>query len=889
MSRFLFRVRAGLAASAVAVLVASCGGDSATEPAPTPQPAQVQVAPSSATLTSIGATQQFSATVRDGQGNVMSGASVTWTSLGGTVASVSTNGLVEAVGEGTATIRATSGTVSGEATVTVQLPAPVAASVEVTPAAVTLTSAGATQALTAVVRDAQGAEIPGAAVSWSSSADGVATVSPEGVVTAVGSGSATIAATSGQVQGQAQVTVDLPPAPFVTTWQVESDFLQITIPTTGGGYNYTVHWVNTDNPAQNGTLVNQVGNATFNVPEAGLYRVEISGQFPRIYFLNVVNFVHTPAPRHEQIRTVEQWGDIAWTSMEQAFRGTLNLNVVATDAPDLTNVTSLRAMFFDAPSMNGPIGHWKTDNVTNTQEMFRGAKAFNQPIDYDPVTGAWNVGNVTSMEDMFREAEAFNQDLDGWDVGQVTSMRTMFRDATAFNGDIGSWNTSNVTTMNQMFDYAVSFNRDISGWDVSNVTQFGDMFEGAASFNQDIGGWDTGSGTSFTDMFRDAADFDQDLGGWNIGSATSFSRFFDGSGMSVANYDATLMGWAAFVGANAGPNGRSLNSGNLRFCESAAARQSLIQDHAWTIVDGGVAPGCFPAGGYWVVAADRAGGGPGIATSPDGDTWTARTAPFDDQVRDVVWNGSLWVAMGRAATMIATSPDGETWTARTSPFTTEGIAVGWGNGLWVAGGRGGATLATSTNGINWTPRSSPVNDRVRGIAWNGSLWVAVGRGTQTIATSPDGITWTGRPSILTDAYDVAWNGSLWVVAGEGGASIVTSPDGVTWTPRTSPLTTRARGVAWNGSLWLAGGVGASVLATSPDGVTWTGIASPLDQSVRGLGWNGTHWMIPGRSSGGASVAYSSDLENWTEPVTPFTEVGWRATWGGVPGLPSGGF
>jgi surface protein len=583
-------------AVATALLIVSCGGDSSTEPTPNPQPAQVQVTPGTVTLTSAGATQQLSATVRDGQGNIMSGASVNWSSSNQTAATVSSTGLVTAEDEGSSTITATSGTASGTANVTVEFPAPVPASVEITPSAVTLTSAGGTAELTAVVRDAGGAAIPGASVTWSSSSEGVATVSPATgaviTVTAVTSGTSNVTATSAGAQATIPVTVDLPPAPFITTWQVESDYLEIIVPTTGGGYNYNLYWENTANPTQNGTLSNVTGNAVFTVPAAGTYRVEISGQFPRIHF-----FPPAPGvvpPRNSQIRTVEQWGDIEWVSMERAFQSTQNLTVTATDAPNLTGVTSLRGMFARTDSFNGAIGHWNTDNITTMQTMFWEAVAFNQPINHNPATGAWNTGNVTNMQEMFEDAIAFNQDLDQWDVSQVTNMREMFNDATAFNGDVTTWNTGNVTTMNQMFDGAAAFNQDIGGWNVSNVTQFGDMFENAVSFNQDIGGWDTSSATSMFDMLRGASSFDQNLGAWDLTGLGGINpgRMLDNSGMSVESYDATLIGWAATAQAENAPKNLNFIASNLTFCDGAAARQSLISDHGWTITDGGVAAGC---------------------------------------------------------------------------------------------------------------------------------------------------------------------------------------------------------------------------------------------------------------------------------------------------------
>jgi len=134
---------------------------------------------------------------------------VTWTSSDPDVATVSATGLVTAVGNGTAIITATSGGVSGTATVTV---AQQAAVVAVSPEATTLTALGATAPLAATVRDAGGSVMVGAAIAWASSNTDVATVSAAGVVTAVGNGTATITATSGGVSGTATVTVAIPPS-----------------------------------------------------------------------------------------------------------------------------------------------------------------------------------------------------------------------------------------------------------------------------------------------------------------------------------------------------------------------------------------------------------------------------------------------------------------------------------------------------------------------------------------------------------------------------------------------------------------------------------------------------------------------------------------------------
>jgi hypothetical protein len=80
--------------------------------------ATVALAPSSFTLTPQ-QTQQLTATLRDAQGNTLSGRTVTWTTDAATVASVSSAGLVTAVSPGTARITATSEGQSASADLTV--------------------------------------------------------------------------------------------------------------------------------------------------------------------------------------------------------------------------------------------------------------------------------------------------------------------------------------------------------------------------------------------------------------------------------------------------------------------------------------------------------------------------------------------------------------------------------------------------------------------------------------------------------------------------------------------------------------------------------------------------------------------------------------------------
>ena len=65
--------------------------------------------------------------------------------------------------------------------------------------------------------------------------------------------------------------------------------------------------------------------------------------------------------------------------------------------------------------------------------------SFNQDI------SSWDVSNVTSMQAMFVLANAFAQDISSWDVSNVVHMNYMFEANSGFNQDISSWDVSNVT------------------------------------------------------------------------------------------------------------------------------------------------------------------------------------------------------------------------------------------------------------------------------------------------------------------------------------------------------------------------------------------------------------------------------------------------------------
>ena len=302
---------------------------------------------------------------------------------------------------------------------------------------------------------------------------------------------------------------------FITTWKTDnpgtSNDSSITIPTTGAGYNYDVDWDNDGTFDEFGIT----GNVTHDFTSAGTYTIRIQGAFPRIYFVSGLD--------QQKIISIDQWGTIAWTSMELAFYGTSNLVGNATDAPDLSGVTNMSSMFNRASVFNQDISSWDTSSVTTMDNMFNFAQMFNnggQPLN-------WNTALVTNMSNMFSAASAFNQDISSWNTSAVTGMSGMFNGTLAFNngGQPLNWNTSLVTNMANMF-FSSAFNQDISMWDTSKVTHMFNMFKYASAFNQDIGGWITTAVINMSSMFSNNTTFNQDISAWDVSKVTTFSQMF---------------------------------------------------------------------------------------------------------------------------------------------------------------------------------------------------------------------------------------------------------------------------------------------------------------------------------------------------------------------------
>ncbi len=243
---------------------------------------------------------------------------------------------------------------------------------------------------------------------------------------------------------------------------------------------------------------------------------------------------------------------------------------------DVSKVTNMRQMFADTRNFNQPINSWDVSNVTNMSQMFERTRVFNQLL------ADWDVSGVEDMSGMFKGEDLdmiYNQPLGAWDVSKVTNMSEMFQRCIAFNQPLNSWNVSKVLNMSKMFAETTVFNQPLDSWNVAKVTNLSGMFQKAEQFNQPINSWNTTLVTNMSGLFQNATSFNQNLASWSVIGATNMSNMLSNSGLSQANYDNTLIGWASQnVKSNV-----SLGALNLNYCDGLTARQALITSKNWNI------------------------------------------------------------------------------------------------------------------------------------------------------------------------------------------------------------------------------------------------------------------------------------------------------------------
>lgn len=294
-------------------------------------------------------------------------------------------------------------------------------------------------------------------------------------------------------------------------------------------YNCVVDWGDTTSDVI--TAWDQA-ETTHQYATAGTYVVTITGQFDRLSYGG--GYTVTKAYSRNNLAELRQWGTNVYKDFTDVLYFCGSALLTATDAPNLSQCTSMHGAFSSANSVTGDFTGWDVSTITDMEDAFRGADLTNADF-----TG-WDVSNVTNMEGCFQNTTAAGMNVSDWNVGAVTNFRVMF-DGSGFNGDVSAWNVSNALDMSYMFSDTSDFNSNISGWTINPIgpVNMNSMFYQALVFNQPIGSWNMSAVTDIDWMFGTALLFNQSLTTWDITGCNSLESVFN----NAQAFNGDVSGW----------------------------------------------------------------------------------------------------------------------------------------------------------------------------------------------------------------------------------------------------------------------------------------------------------------------------------------------------------
>lgn len=185
--------------------------------------------------------------------------------------------------------------------------------------------------------------------------------------------------------------------PFITVWKTdnegitEENQIRLTPETYNYNYNYAVDW-------GDGTSdVNVTEGIVHTYPSPGMYTVKINGYFPKFSVLSDnedFGDVFEYSDRKKLI-ALTQWGSMPWRSMTYALYACINLDVNASDSPNLADVTDLRGMFAGVGFLpNLDMSGWDVSNITNMEYMLDDSNLSTQ--NYGKLLRGWGTQTLKS-------------------------------------------------------------------------------------------------------------------------------------------------------------------------------------------------------------------------------------------------------------------------------------------------------------------------------------------------------------------------------------------------------------------------------------------------------------------------------------------------------------
>ena len=176
-------------------------------------------------------------------------------------------------------------------------------------------------------------------------------------------------------------------------------------------YNATIFWGDGSSQA----LTDGFSLVTKTYAVGGVYQIRISGVFSAIQFAGSADC--------KKVVSVDQLGDVGWTTFLNAFRGCTNMtSFTVGDNADLSGVANYSACFRDCTSLDaGNMSGFVTSAATVLNTMFLGATSFDLDV------SDWDISNVTGMSSMFLNVtlstDNYSKLIKGWQ-GQAPSIQS---------------------------------------------------------------------------------------------------------------------------------------------------------------------------------------------------------------------------------------------------------------------------------------------------------------------------------------------------------------------------------------------------------------------------------------------------------------------------------
>jgi len=435
---------------------------------------------------------------------------ITWTTSDETIATVSDDGLITGVKEGTVIITAISNnqkTATCNLTVTTE-------KIEVTSITIDETATitvGETKTLIATVLPENATD---KTVTWTSADETIATVSG-GVVTGVKTGSVTITASADGKSDSCSVTVKEVPKYNIdwctndvtdgkTLYELATKSKKIIF---GKPTDYASVITNTATYTKYavGETDDDLIYAYYKPNDASFDEADPSTCKAELYILSDGKIKFTDNDLiTDEVQTKVLGGsfgipvglffycfyaeeiklcNIYTTELtDMTFMFTFDQSLTELDLTDLdtSNVTSMYGLFTDCQKLkNLDLSNFNTSKVTNMSVMFGGSDVTGACVKLESINfGNIDTSNVTNMSNMFYGCKSLtNIDLSKFNTSNVTNMGLMFCNCFSLTSiDVSKFNTSNVTIMGSMFYGCKISELDISAFDFTSVTETVAMF-----------------------------------------------------------------------------------------------------------------------------------------------------------------------------------------------------------------------------------------------------------------------------------------------------------------------------------------------------------------------------------------------------------------------------